>query len=400
MESLTIENVHFEAEKFIATIPPYPGGFDGRGIVICGGGLQYFTCAWVCINMLRRWGCDLPIQLWYLGSQEMTACMELLLKPLRVECIDGLEVRKKYPARILNGWELKAYAIIHSPFKEVMLLDADNVPIVDTTVLFDSIHFKKAGAIFWPDFGRLGIDHPIWSICGVAYRDEPEFETGQIVVDKERCWDALCLSMWYNEHSDFFYSYILGDKETFHLAFHKLNRPFAMIETPIDALEDTMCQHDFLGRRIFQHRNLDKWDLLIGNKYIAGFLFDEECHRYLQELRTLWNECWRRECFLRSRTDREYNVITQIIATSFDYHRIGYDVRPMKFLENGAVGQGAGGQEMFWDLKSTDDGSFIFEIYSHKEITCCLIESTDKVWRGPWLHNERMPIELIPTASK
>ena len=41
-------------------------------------------------------------------------------------------------------------------------------------------------AIFWPDFGRLGPERPIWQICEVPYRDEPEFETGQVVVDKRR----------------------------------------------------------------------------------------------------------------------------------------------------------------------------------------------------------------------
>ena len=39
----------------------------------------------------------------------------------------------------------------------------------------------------------------------MPYRDEPEFESGQIVLDKKRCFSALSLAMWFNEYSDFWY---------------------------------------------------------------------------------------------------------------------------------------------------------------------------------------------------
>src|SRR5262245_64363976 len=59
-------------DEIVATNSPYPEKrFSGRGIVICGGGETYFACAWVCIGMLRRLGCVLPIELWYRGRAEM-----------------------------------------------------------------------------------------------------------------------------------------------------------------------------------------------------------------------------------------------------------------------------------------------------------------------------------------
>ena len=54
-EYLTAATARAESERFISQIGEYPGGFSGRGIVICAGGIHYFTNAWVCINMLRRW---------------------------------------------------------------------------------------------------------------------------------------------------------------------------------------------------------------------------------------------------------------------------------------------------------------------------------------------------------
>jgi len=290
-QPLRLHNAGVECDRYIETISSCPGHYQGRGIVICGGGVRYFTNAWVCINMLRRLGCRLPIQLRYMGQREMSGPMAALVKPLGVECIDALKVRRRFPVRRLVGWELKPYAILHSPFREVLFLDADNVPVVNPEFLFDSPEFKTTGAIFWPDYEpeSRAKARPIWRSCGLRQPAEPEFESGQIVVDKQRCWQALRLSLWFNEHSDFYYRHLHGDKETFHLAFRKLKKSYALVDKPIHPLEATMCQHDFSGRRIFQHRNLDKWDLFLHNRRIKDFWFEEECRALVAELSQMWN---------------------------------------------------------------------------------------------------------------
>ena len=292
-QTLNLHEAGLACDQFIRRIPPYPDRYQGRGIVICGGGVRYFTCAWVCIRMLRRLGCRLPIELWHLGAREVSQEMARLLLSLGVECRDGLEVRKEFPVRILHGWELKAYAILHSTFREVLLLDADNVPVVAPEFLFDTPQFRQTGAVFWPDYRRVGGEkaNAIWRSCGMHPPKEKEFETGQILVDKSRCWRALCLAMWFNENSDFYYRYIHGDKETFHLAFRKLKQRYWLIPKPIHALRATMCQHDFSGRRIFQHRNLDKWDLFLHNQRIEGFWLEKECRGYVKQLQRAWNGC-------------------------------------------------------------------------------------------------------------
>jgi len=88
--------------------------------------------------MLRRIGCTLPIELWYLGRHELPEKLEEFLSPLvlGVECVDGHRLSEQFPSRILNGWKLKPYSILHSKFAEVIALDADNVPVVDPTFLF------------------------------------------------------------------------------------------------------------------------------------------------------------------------------------------------------------------------------------------------------------------------
>jgi ADP-heptose:LPS heptosyltransferase len=289
-QPLNLSSAGMACERFIQNIPEYPGRYDGCGIVVCGGGARYFTSAWVCINMLRRLGCSLPIQLWYLGDKEMDSRMKRLLEPLGVQCVDANKVRKKFPARILKGWELKPYAMLRSPYREVLLLDADNVPVGNPAFLFTAPEYRATGAIFWPDFmrGKDKKNMAIWRSFGLKVPPELEFESGQILIDKQRCWKALCLSMWINENSDFFYRHLHGDKETFHLAFRKLKKAYSLIQTPIHALAGVMCQHDFRGRRIFQHRNLAKWDLLF-NERVKGFRRERQCLAFISDLRRAWD---------------------------------------------------------------------------------------------------------------
>ncbi len=288
-QPLTLHNAQMACERHLRTISEYPSLYRGRGVVICGGGVRYFTNAWVCINMLRWLGCRLPVQLWHLGPRELDRKMKTLLAPLGVECVDAFSVRQKHPVRKLGGWELKPYAILHCPFEEVLLLDADNVPVVNLECLFQTPQYQATGAIFWPDYGREPRAQPVWRSCRLRRPMEPEFESGQILIDKNRCWKALRLCGWFNENSDFYYRYLHGDKETFHLAFRKLKKSYALVKKPIYSLRGTMCQHDFEGNRVFQHRNTDKWNLLLANKRVPGFRYEAQCRKFVKQLQQIWD---------------------------------------------------------------------------------------------------------------
>lgn len=375
----------------VKALPAYRDEFEGRGIVIPAGGCKYFACAWVCIHMLRRFGCQLPIELWHLGPLEMSGTMRRLVEPLGVRCVDAYEVRKRHPARILNGYEIKPYAIIHSRFREVLLLDADNVPVVDPTFLFDSVPYRECGAIFWPDYNRLGEDRAIWPLTGVAYQDEPEFETGQIFVDKERCWRALMLTMWMNEHSDFWYRHVHGDKETFHLAWRKLNVPYAMPPYAIHKLPSVMCQHDFEGRRIFQHRNFSKWSLYETNPRISGFLYEPECLGLLDDLKVRW-----KELVMQGYNSAE-RAMHELIARQrhYKYVRVGYDQRPMELMPDGSIGTGSERLERTWQIEEKDRRPLL-QIQGEAGVICELELQDSRSLHGTWLLFERMPIQLIP----
>jgi len=358
---------------------PWPGADQERGIIICGGGEKYLPGVWVLLRELRCVGCTLPVEVWYLGEEEIpVAWAQRLGAELDVFLVDANVVRERHPVRILNGWELKVYALLHSRFREVLLLDADNVPVADPGYLFDLPEVRRLGAMFWPDYGRLAPERPIWMICDLPYRDEPEFETGQVLVNRETCWRELVLTMHLNEYSDFYYRYIHGDKETFHLAWRILGTPYVMPWRGIHSLPGTMCQHDLAGQRLFQHRNGHKWKLH-DNMRVPEFINEERCLQHLRELSRLldgegtpaWPEGGETE-------------------GNFIYERIGYDQRLMALLPDGRIGKGSGGCERSWAIR---EGTL--SLTGEHGCIAQLKWEGDR-WAGRWLQFEKMPVSLRP----
>jgi ADP-heptose:LPS heptosyltransferase len=375
--------------------------FKGRGIVICGGGEKYFPGAWVCIHTLRDLGCQLPIELWHLGAKEMTERMRVIVAPLGVTCVDAEQVRKLHPVRSLGGWEMKPFAIIHSRFEEVIYLDADNLPVRNPEFLFETEHYRENSAIFWPDIWRLARHHLIWSICEIEYRDEREFESGQIVIDKRRCWKALQVAMHLNEYSDFYYQHFLGDKETFHLAWMKLDRTYAMPARNAELKFGTLFQYDFDGKLLFQHRNGDKWRLKPRNQRIPGFLLEENCFAHLDALEILLDAASDkiRRWSPINRSTAEMNVAQELVSMKHIYHRVGLGHREMRFARNGKVISGDGKCEEYWDVYE-NDGRACLEVSSVEQATFRLRKALDGIWRGSWLIPEMTPVELIPQPEQ
>ncbi len=240
--------------------------FSGRGIVIAGGG-KYFPSTWVAINALRHHGCKLPVQVWYMG-EELNRRQESLLEELGgVKCIDAFKVRETIPCRILKGWTIKPYAICYSSFAEVMYIDADNTPVKDPSYLFDSKPYKACGSYFFPDQihptattnDTYFITQHTAEILGVPYPGQPSFESGQLLVDKSKCWRELQLTMWWNEFSDYTYKHLYGDKDTFRLGFLQTKKEYFL--SPHLPIVDWagLLQKDHTGEVLFLHRGSAKW---------------------------------------------------------------------------------------------------------------------------------------------
>lgn len=278
-------------QNYRDSIPLYPASFHGRGIVICGGGPVYFTCAWVNINRLRRIGCKLPIELWHLDHEITQELIEMMGK-LNVSC----KSINKYGGGELENYALKPFSIIHSSFSEVLFLDADNNCLKDPSYLFEHEDYKKNNAIFWPDFWITEKSNPIWKILNIPKREMQEQESGQILINKEQCWKELNLCLHFNLERKYYYRMLLGDKDTFQLAWIALAKGYHMINTPVGFCgyenketdlfySASMIQHGPDGEDLFLHRNIVKWyytppDLRVW-KYIIRYKRDGQDRRII-----------------------------------------------------------------------------------------------------------------------
>ncbi len=249
--SHSIETMNEKWKVALAETPPYPeDAFHGRGIVIAAGGAKYLQNAWVLVNILRDYQCSLPIEIWYIGKKEYITKFMKGFEKMGVMCKDITH----YFDNSIQSFEVKIHAILASQFQEVLLLDADNVPLQDPSFLFDAPAYTDTGALFWPDMQVLNKEHPIFSILELEPLETRCQESGQIVLDKERCWEPLQLCLHLNQESSYYYKILLGDKDTFFLSWMTLDYPFTMIDTLPGLAKKSKIRNGFIA---FLQRDTD-----------------------------------------------------------------------------------------------------------------------------------------------
>ncbi|MCZ8314313.1 hypothetical protein [Phreatobacter sp.] len=265
-------------------------GQGSRGIVICAGGTTMFVNAYVLVRVLRdTLHCRLPIEIWHMGPGEMSPAMRALLEAHGVTVIDAAVPIAEAGGLIRDGWQLKAFALAHSGLDEVLLLDADQVPVEDPTPLFAWQAYRQAGAIFWPDIVDLTADNPVWALLGLQGRRTPSIESGQVLVDRRRHRAAIASVLNLNERADELYELVYGDKDTFLLGWliagadHEIvpHRPFVHPRACV--------QCDFDGRPLFQHRTNAKWSLGAKQVPVDNFVHEADCLGYIADLRRRWS---------------------------------------------------------------------------------------------------------------
>lgn len=122
----------------------------GRGIVFTGGDHQaaYIMTS---IQSIRQLGCDLPVEIMYLGEEDLGHESRQ-----KLEAIDGVITRDLSPmvndeGWKLAGWALKPFAILLSSFREAIFIDADSLFLRDPATLFQDSNYQETGALFFKD---------------------------------------------------------------------------------------------------------------------------------------------------------------------------------------------------------------------------------------------------------
>ena len=202
----------------------YPEGrFQGRGVVMSAGGRLQVVNAYSTVRALRRLGCRLPVEIYYAGASEMSAQVVEVLNELGATVLDIYHSLQGADGELpLRGFQIKAFAVLHASFEEVLWLDCDSVPASDVGKALDSSTYRAHGCLFWQDWSR----DPHWLTPDfmAAYglemvAGERELEAGQLVLHKRRCWTPLQMVLYMNRHFAHFYRRLYGDKDTWRVAF-------------------------------------------------------------------------------------------------------------------------------------------------------------------------------------
>ncbi|KAI7857955.1 mannosyltransferase putative-domain-containing protein [Circinella umbellata] len=218
------------------------------------GNRDTFERALTSVKVLRRQDCHLPVEIWHLPDElpsdaTLEALNELGAVP-RDLSEPSLPRPMQYRRDTEKQFQIKAAAIINANFEQVLYLDSDNTPTRNPSFLFETSAFKATGAMFWPDFWKTHTENKIFEVLDISCKDEWEQESGQMVIDKTKSWLPLQLAWYMQEHSDIYFQFLNGDKDTFKYAWKALGVPYYMTETflGMEASNDDNQQQSFHER--------------------------------------------------------------------------------------------------------------------------------------------------------
>jgi hypothetical protein len=161
---------------------------------------------------------------------------------------------------------------------------------------------------------------------------------------------------------------------------------------PIHPLEGTMCQQDLGGRRLFQHRNMERFDG--SNRRVADFWLEDLCRGFLSKLRQEWSG---RAYWNAHPDEHEARAASRIAGKTFRYTRVDHDERTLHLRADGTIGEGGAVRERCWSI-NTIDGRIVLTILCETSATCHF-HPEEGGWKGRWLHGQRVPIELREIAT-
>lgn len=251
------------------------GIFSGTGVVTVAGG-EYFAPAITSILMLRKTGSKLPVHV-FLQSRaeyEYEVC-EDYLPTLDAECFVLEDFLRDHTPFSVTHYQLKALAILFSPFETILYLDSDCMPLRNPSELLSTEPFASTGLLAWPDYWISTEDPIFYTIAGMESFPEHvparASEAGQLLISKDKHLPSLLLTAYYNVFGPNYFYPILsqgaageGDKETFLAAAIVLGKPYFRVRHRVG----TVGYHDeegvFKGGAMVQHHAGDEYKASLG----------------------------------------------------------------------------------------------------------------------------------------
>lgn len=391
-----------ELRDILRAEPP-PVTETGRGVVQCVGGSLYTSLAVVSVHVLRASGCELPIEWWHLGRHEFDPAMEAVAANLGIRVVDGSKVARKHgiDPDLINGYELKSLALRYAGFREVLLLDADNIVVRDPTFLFDDPGYSHTGAIMWTDLppaDRAEWLPPLsWMSAGLPSLPHiPAVESGQFVVDRARCSRQLAIALHMNVWgSRFWYNKVFGDKDTFPIAWMSAKyfdrelgiHPDVMQFPPYVAMPAPRYKSPAIhqpcpdGLPLFEHCCSGKYDLIHGFN-ADRFTRADDVRNGAEFLKQVWSrKVWLAADETPAEKEMAAALVGKWLLTTHDNV-----TNKVTLLERGRIRDGRDDNNVRWTFRVLDNWPTLIIVgYAHKgsEVGLTFLRpSADGKWRG------------------
>ncbi|POS80145.1 alpha-1,3-mannosyltransferase [Diaporthe helianthi] len=213
----------------------------GRGIALTAGNDQvaYLLTQ---IPILRRLGCNLPIEVMYARDLDLNRDSRQDLEDLEGVVTRDIGAMVRDKGWTLAGWAVKPFAILLSSFREVIFIDSDSFFFRNPEVMFDDPGYVKTGALFFrdrlimPELRRSWLQSVLPQPVSRKVKQSRlwtgdsghQQESGVLVVDTYRHFMAMLLVARMNgpdrdgnrdSQKVGVYDMVYGDKETFWLGF-------------------------------------------------------------------------------------------------------------------------------------------------------------------------------------
>lgn len=270
-----------------------------RGIVIAVP-KKYERICLTNIQGIRKLNCMLPVEIWEIGSEispktreEFKTIENVTFKNVNDFCDNGSHWK---------GFQVKAFSLYHTSFKEIMLCDSDILFHQNPGILFEDKNYIESGTYFFRDlekwqFTKLDnkqeqfrqkffynkfssasffLKRKKW-LTGLL-QEKPEFfpeewdymysdkipdvpvkealqEAGVVVMNREKQEESVKNIFDLNNNHPETYKYIWGDKETFWIGCLMANKPFYFNPSPGYMSDKTgKLSHDYNGSIFFSQK--------------------------------------------------------------------------------------------------------------------------------------------------
>jgi hypothetical protein len=127
-----------------------------------------------------------------------------------------------------------AALLLRMPYREILWLSLDGTTPIDFKAWFEHPGFRRTGTLFPRSIDDSQSREFLWRLCGLRRPNGKRPDLTRFVIDRIRCWDALCLAAWLVAHEEFFPDGLTDESAAFQLAFRVLGRPLTPRNSRLD----------------------------------------------------------------------------------------------------------------------------------------------------------------------